>query len=52
MLDPANPYVLGPQLLLCRRRGPITQADLALFGPAAVPVLEALVEAGLLRRRP
>ena len=52
VLDPANPYVLGPQLLCAAAEAPITHADLGLFGPAAVPVLDALVEAGQLRRRP
>ncbi len=52
VLDPSNPYVLGPQLCCAAAEGPLTQADLSLFGPAAVPVLEELVAAGLLRRRP
>jgi len=52
VLDPSNPYVLGPQLCCAAAEGPLTQADLSLFGPAALPVLEELVTAGLLRRRP
>jgi DEAD/DEAH box helicase domain-containing protein len=52
VLDPSNPYVLGPQLCCAAAEGPLTQADLSLFGPAAAPVLEELVTAGLLRRRP
>ncbi|MDG4821572.1 DEAD/DEAH box helicase [Asanoa sp. WMMD1127] len=52
VLDPSNPYVLGPQLCCAAAEGPLTQADLSLFGPAAAPVLEELVAAGLLRRRP
>ncbi|GAA1845617.1 DEAD/DEAH box helicase [Asanoa iriomotensis] len=52
VLDPSNPYVLGPQLCCAAAEGPLTQADLSLFGPAALPVLEELVAAGLLRRRP
>jgi len=52
VLDPSNPYVLAPQLCCAAAEGPLTQADLSLFGPAAVPVLEELVAAGLLRRRP
>jgi DEAD/DEAH box helicase domain-containing protein len=52
VLDPGNPYVLGPQLCAAAAESPITDADLALFGPAARPVLDALVDAGSLRRRP
>ncbi|MEV4620942.1 DEAD/DEAH box helicase [Asanoa sp. NPDC049573] len=52
VLDPSNPYVLAPQLCCAAAEGPLTQADLSLFGPAAKPVLDELVAAGLLRRRP
>ncbi|MBB4738496.1 DEAD/DEAH box helicase domain-containing protein [Actinoplanes octamycinicus] len=53
VLDPANPYVLGPQLCCAASEAPLTEPDLALFGgePARATV-EALVRAGALRRRP
>ncbi|WP_408666795.1 DEAD/DEAH box helicase [Jatrophihabitans sp.] len=51
--DPANPHVLGPQLCCAAAELALTPADVELFGgPAAEPVLAALVERGLLRRRP
>ncbi|HEV2887067.1 MAG TPA: DEAD/DEAH box helicase, partial [Jatrophihabitans sp.] len=51
--DPANPHVLGPQLCCAAAELALTTADVELFGgPAAEPVLAALVERGLLRRRP
>ncbi|HEX5598080.1 MAG TPA: DEAD/DEAH box helicase [Micromonosporaceae bacterium] len=52
VLDPANPYVLGPQLCCAAAEGPLTDADLALFGAGAPAAVEALVAAGALRRRP
>ncbi|MDG4763393.1 DEAD/DEAH box helicase [Solwaraspora sp. WMMD406] len=53
VLDPTNPYVLGPQLCCAAAEGALTPADLELFGGAAAKeVLAELVEAGLLRRRP
>ena len=53
VLDPGNPYVLGPQLCCAAVEAPLTDADLALFGgrPAAEAV-RALVRQGTLRRRP
>ncbi|MFY1635669.1 DEAD/DEAH box helicase [Solwaraspora sp. WMMB335] len=53
VLDPTNPYVLGPQLCCAAAEGALTPADLELFGGAAVKeTLDELVAAGLLRRRP
>jgi DEAD/DEAH box helicase domain-containing protein len=52
VFDPANPYVLGPQLCSAAYEAPLTQSDLALFGPTAPAVVEELVAAGLLRQRP
>jgi DEAD/DEAH box helicase domain-containing protein len=50
--DPTNPYVLGPHLCAAAAELPVTDEDLALFGPTTREVLDALVERGLLRARP
>ncbi|MGY1698476.1 DEAD/DEAH box helicase [Geodermatophilus sp. SYSU D00766] len=51
--DPANPYVLGPQLCCAAAELPLTPADLPDFGgPVAEAQLDELVAAGRLRRRP
>ncbi|WJK42026.1 DEAD/DEAH box helicase [Solwaraspora sp. WMMA2056] len=53
VLDPTNPYVLGPQLCCAAAEGALTSADVELFGGAVVKqTLDELVAAGLLRRRP
>ncbi|MGN9811116.1 DEAD/DEAH box helicase [Micromonospora sp. BQ11] len=52
VLDPANPYVLGPQLACAAAEAPLTPADLTLFGDGAKEAVDALVEAGALRQRP
>jgi len=52
VLDPGNPYVLGPQLECAAAEAPITDADVALFGDATRPILDDLVRRGRLRRRP
>ncbi|MFI5955583.1 DEAD/DEAH box helicase [Cryptosporangium sp. NPDC051539] len=53
VLDPTNPYVLGPQLACAAAELPLTEADLPLFGGAvARAALDGLVDAGVLRRRP
>jgi DEAD/DEAH box helicase domain-containing protein len=53
VLDPANPYVLGPQLCSAASEAPLTPADLELFGgEPAVATVRALTDAGALRRRP
>ncbi|MEV6349819.1 DEAD/DEAH box helicase [Actinoplanes sp. NPDC051851] len=52
VLDPGNPYVLGPQLCCAAFEAPITRDDLELFGPAAPRLVEQLVAEGVLRRRP
>jgi len=48
--DPANPYVLGPQLLCAAAELPITDAEAEAF--QAVDVLADLAEQGLVRHRP
>ncbi|WP_232797275.1 DEAD/DEAH box helicase [Blastococcus atacamensis] len=51
--DPANPYVLGPQLCCAAAELPLRPEDLADFGgPVAEAQIEELVAAGQLRRRP
>ncbi len=54
VLDPANPYVLGPHLCCAAAELPLTEADLEMFGePEQVRLLLAdLVRRGLLRSRP
>ncbi|TMR95302.1 DEAD/DEAH box helicase [Nonomuraea basaltis] len=52
VLDPDNPYVLGPHLCAAAAEIPLTEDDLPIFGTTAADVLEDLVGEGLLRRRP
>ncbi|WP_442933522.1 DEAD/DEAH box helicase [Micromonospora sp. CPCC 206060] len=52
VLDPANPYVLGPQLACAAAEAPLTPADLTLFGEGAKEAVEELVQVGALRQRP
>ncbi|MGH3421266.1 MAG: Zn-binding domain-containing protein, partial [Streptosporangiaceae bacterium] len=52
VLDPANPYVLGPHLAAAAAELPLTAPDLDLFGPAAAKTVDGLDAAGELRRRP
>lgn len=50
VIDPANPYVLGPQLLCAATELPLTDAEVRMWNAEAVA--DALVDDGLLRRRP
>jgi DEAD/DEAH box helicase domain-containing protein len=54
VLDPANPYVLGPHLCMAAAELPLTDDDLPLFGDedAVRLLLGDLVRRGLLRSRP
>ncbi|MFE4211501.1 DEAD/DEAH box helicase [Streptomyces sp. NPDC056844] len=51
VLDPDNPYVLAPHLCAAAAELPLTEADIALFGPAVPELLPQLEAAKLLRRR-
>ena len=51
VFDPANPYVLGPQLTCAAAELPLTEADLPLFGDATAGLLDDLTRRGRLRRR-
>jgi DEAD/DEAH box helicase domain-containing protein len=52
VLDPANPYVLAPQLCCAAAELPLTDDCLADFGgDAAREVIDDLVKEGVLRRR-
>ncbi|WP_082526866.1 DEAD/DEAH box helicase [Kitasatospora sp. MBT63] len=51
VLDPDNPHVLAPHLCAAAAELPLSEPDLALFGPSAAPLLPVLERRGLLRRR-
>ena len=50
VIDPVNPYVLGPQLLCAATELPLTDAEVRMWNAEAVA--DSLVDDGLLRRRP
>lgn len=50
VIDPRNPYVLGPQLLCAATELPLTDAEVRMWD--AETVAAALIDDGLLRRRP
>lgn len=52
VLDPENPYVLGPHLAAAAAELPLTREDVRWFGPSLESLAEQLVVGGLLRRRP
>jgi DEAD/DEAH box helicase domain-containing protein len=49
VIDPANPYILGPQLLCAATEMPLHEAAVRDFG--ATDVAQGLIDDGLLRRR-
>lgn len=49
VIDPTNPYILGPHLLCAATELPLEEAEVCDFGAAGV--VAELVEDGLLRRR-
>ncbi|MFE9456319.1 DEAD/DEAH box helicase [Streptomyces californicus] len=52
VLDPDNPYVLAPHLCAAAAELPLTEPDIALFGPAVPELLPQLEATKLLRKRP
>lgn len=51
VLDPANPYILGPHLCAAAAEIPLTTADIELFGPAAASLVAGMISQGTLRER-
>jgi len=51
VFDPDNPHVLRPHLCAAAQESPLRPDELALFGPRARECVDALTDAGLLRRR-
>lgn len=51
VLDPANPYVLGPHLAAAAQEAPLTVDDVRYFGESMVAVADRLADQGVLRRR-
>lgn len=52
VLDPQNPYIVGPHVAAAAAELPLTEADTQYFGPRTVEAAEALTKAGMLRKRP
>jgi DEAD/DEAH box helicase domain-containing protein len=53
VIDPTNPYVIGPHLRCAARERPLTEDELtSFFGEAAVPAVDSLLADGALARRP
>ena len=52
VIDPTNPYVMGPHLRCAARELPLAPDDVGtFFGPQAEPLLEQLIADGALARR-
>jgi DEAD/DEAH box helicase domain-containing protein len=51
LVDPGNPYVLSPHLVCAAYEAPLSEEDLALFGPVARALCAQLETEGVLRRR-
>jgi DEAD/DEAH box helicase domain-containing protein len=46
VVDPTNPYVLGPHLACAAREQPMTQQEVDLFGEGAAGAVDRMVESG------
>jgi DEAD/DEAH box helicase domain-containing protein len=46
VVDPTNPYVLGPHLACAAREQPLAEAELSVFGEGAREAVDRQVEAG------
>ena len=46
VVDPTNPYVIGPHIACAAREQPLAEAELGVFGDAAAGAVEDRVEAG------
>jgi DEAD/DEAH box helicase domain-containing protein len=51
VIDPSNPFVLGPHLACAAREQPLSDEELARFWPEGGPAVERLLETGELKRR-
>lgn len=51
VLDPSNPYVLGPHLAAAAQEAPLTIEDERFFGPWMPEIADRLAGQGVLRRR-
>ncbi|HEY2959121.1 MAG TPA: DEAD/DEAH box helicase [Actinomycetota bacterium] len=51
LVDPGNPYVLSPHLVCAAYEAPLSEEDLALFGPVSRALTVQLEAEGVLRRR-
>jgi DEAD/DEAH box helicase domain-containing protein len=46
VIDPSNPYVMGPHLACAAREQPLAEAELDVFGSEAPTLVDAMVEGG------
>ncbi len=46
VIDPTNPYVVGPHVACAAREQPMTEQELEAFGPPASEAAEALIASG------
>jgi DEAD/DEAH box helicase domain-containing protein len=51
VVDPTNPYVVGPHLACAAREHPMAQEELEVFGQTAVDAAKRMVESGELVQR-
>jgi len=51
VIDPANPFVLGPHLACAAREQPLSDDELARFWPGSEAVVQRLTDTGELKRR-